>query len=54
MRLFNLGSHFRRLFTDLQKLRNERVQLARDEAIATAGASLTGLVSMAAALVWMG
>ena len=55
MRLFNLGSHFRRLFTDLRtKLRNERVQLARDEAIATAGASLTGLVSMAAALVWMG
>lgn len=55
MRLFNLGPHFRNLFTDLRaRLRKERVQLARDEAIATAGAALIGLASMATALVWMG
>lgn len=55
MRLFNLGDHFRKLFTDLRsRLRREKVQLARNEAIATAFAALIGLASMAAALAWMG
>lgn len=55
MRLFNLGGHFRRLFTQLRaRLRREKVQLARSEAIATAAAALIGLASMAAALAWMG
>ena len=55
MRLFNLGGHFRRLFTDLRtRLRGERLQLARDEAVATAAAGLIGLGSMGAALAWMG
>jgi len=55
MRLFGLGPHFRRLFTDLRgRLRRERVQLARNEAMATAVAAMIGLTSMAAALVWMG
>ena len=55
MRLFNLGGHFRSLFTDLRtRLRGERLQLARDEAVATAAAGLIGLGSMGAALAWMG
>ncbi len=55
MRLFDLGGHFRKLFTDLrERLRRERVQLARSEALATAVAALIGLGSMAAALAWMG
>ncbi len=55
MRLFNLGAHFRTLFTGLRrKLRNDRVRLARDEAIASAGAALLGLAGLAGALSWMG
>jgi ATP-binding cassette, subfamily B, bacterial len=55
MRLFNLGPHFRGLFTDLRaRLRREKVQLARNEAVSTAAAALIGLASMTAALAWMG
>jgi ATP-binding cassette, subfamily B, bacterial len=55
MRLFGLGPHFRALFRDLSKrLRREKVQLARSEAIAHAATALIGLASMAAALAWMG
>jgi ATP-binding cassette, subfamily B, bacterial len=55
MRLFNLGGHFRKLFTDLRsRLRREKIQLARNEAFATAFAALIGLASMAGALAWMG
>ncbi len=54
MRLFGLGPHFRNLFSNLRsQLRREKVQLARDEAIATAGAALIGLSGMAGALGWM-
>lgn len=54
MRLFQLGSHFREMFMNLRaRLRREKVQLARDEAVATAFAALIGLASMAAALLWM-
>lgn len=54
MRLFHLGSHFREMFRNLRaRLRREKVQLARNEAVATAFAALIGLASMAAALLWM-
>jgi ATP-binding cassette subfamily B protein len=55
MRLFGLGLHFRAHFRDLcKRLRREKVQIARSEAIAHAAAALIGLASMAAALAWMG
>ena len=55
MRLFGLGPHFRNLFSNLRgRLRREKVQLARSEAVATAVAALIGLASMAGALAWMG
>lgn len=55
MRLFGLGNHFRGLFSNLRaRLRREKVQLARSEAVATAIAALIGLASMAGALVWLG
>jgi len=54
MRIFGLGHHFRNLFSNLRgRLRREKVQLARSEAVATAAAALIGLASMAAALAWM-
>ena len=55
MRLFHLGSHFRGLFKELRaRLRREKVELARNEAVATAVAALIGLAAMAGALAWMG
>lgn len=55
MRLFHLGLHFRKLFRDLRaRLRREKVELARNEAVATAVAALIGLATMAGALAWMG
>ncbi|MBN1382103.1 MAG: ABC transporter ATP-binding protein [Deltaproteobacteria bacterium] len=55
MRLFQLGPHFRRLFSDLRaRLRREKINLARDEAVATAWAALLGLAGMAGVLAWMG
>ena len=55
MRLFGLGPHFRNLFSNLrERLRREKVQLARSEALATTVAALIGLASMAGALAWMG
>jgi ATP-binding cassette subfamily B protein len=55
MRLFGLGPHFLASFQALrQRLRREKVQLARGEAMAQATAALFGLASMAGALAWMG
>lgn len=55
MRLFGLGPHFRSLFSNLRgRLRREKIQLARSEALATTVAALIGLASMAGALAWMG
>lgn len=54
MRLFGLGPHFRALFRDLrQRLRQERVKLARSEAVAQVIAALIGLASMAVPLAWL-
>jgi ATP-binding cassette subfamily B protein len=55
MRLFSLGAHFQTIFRNLRmRLRSERVQLARSEAIAEAGASILGLAGMGMALLWLG
>ena len=54
-RLFQLGPYYRHLFTDLRKtLRHGKLTLARNEALAGAMASLSGLACIGAALVWMG
>lgn len=55
MRLFGLGPHFRDRFAKLrERLRREEIELARDEALSHASASLIGLAAMGGALVWMG
>ncbi len=54
MRLFNLGDHFSEAFQSLrQRLRTERVSLARDEALAQLSASFFGFLSLAVAVVWI-
>jgi ATP-binding cassette subfamily B protein len=54
LRLFDLGGHFRQQFQELrQRLRQERVALARDEARSHLPAGLFGLGSLALGLVWM-
>jgi len=54
LRLFALGEHFRTSFQDLRgRLRGERVQMARDQAIAEVTASSIGLVTTAGAVAWM-
>jgi ATP-binding cassette, subfamily B, bacterial len=54
LRLFDLGGPFRKTFTDLRdRLRRERGDLARKEAVGKIGASVFGLSALAGALVWM-
>ncbi len=54
LRLFSLGCHFRERFKGLRKkLRGERLDLARSEALAHMLAGLVALLMMAAALGWM-
>jgi ATP-binding cassette subfamily B protein len=54
LRLFALGEHFRRSFQDLRaRLRGERAQIARDQAVAEITASGAGLVTTAFAVGWM-
>ncbi|MBF0225244.1 MAG: ABC transporter ATP-binding protein [Desulfobacterales bacterium] len=54
MRLFGLGPHFQTLFKNLRKrLRKERVELVRSEAVSQAVAALIGLASLVGALVWI-
>lgn len=54
IRLYDLAVHFRELFTALRdRLRGERLNLARSEAGARALAGLAGLVLLGASLVWM-
>ncbi len=55
IRLFDLGEHFSRSYQRLRgRLRGERLQLARRQMLAQAGASLAGLLTLALALGWMG
>ena len=54
LRLFALGDHFRTSFQQLrQTLRTERVDLARDQALAELAAGGVGLLAMGAAMGWM-
>lgn len=54
LRLFDLGGHFKEAYSRLRRrLRDERLALSRQQALAQMGASLLGLLSLAAALGWM-
>jgi len=54
IRLYNLAGHFRTSFTTLRdRLRGERLNLARSEAGARVLAGLAGLTLLGASLVWM-
>lgn len=54
LRLFDLGEHFAAAYSTLRRrLRNEQLRLVRRQTIGQAGAVLTGLLTMAAALIWI-
>ncbi|MFN2493866.1 MAG: ABC transporter ATP-binding protein [Pyrinomonadaceae bacterium] len=54
LRLFALGKHFQNSYQALrQRLRKERLQLARQQSLAELAASVSALLIMGAALVWM-
>jgi ATP-binding cassette, subfamily B, bacterial len=54
LRLFSLGEHFSRAYSQLRsKLRKERLQLSREQTLAQLLASGLGLLSMAGALGWI-
>ncbi|NOZ51351.1 MAG: ABC transporter ATP-binding protein [Chloroflexi bacterium] len=54
LRLFALGDHFRSAFQQLrQRLRSERIALARDQALAELAAGGLGLLAMGGAMGWM-
>ncbi|GIK72615.1 MAG: multidrug ABC transporter permease [Chloroflexota bacterium] len=54
VRLFNLGDHFAGAYTTLRgRLRTERLRLQRNQTIGQIGAVLTGLLTMAVALIWI-
>ena len=54
LRLFALSAHFRAAFQSLrQRLRTERVQLARQQALAELAAGAMGLVTIGLVMAWM-
>lgn len=54
LRLFELGAHFRRRFEALQsRLRGERLELLRRQAMGEVGASLAGMTILGLSLLWM-
>src|SRR5258705_5042163 len=54
IRLFGLGKHFQTAYGTLrQRLRRERLQLARRQSLAELAASLVALVIVGAALAWV-
>ncbi len=54
MRLFGLSDHFRKLFDGLRdRLRGERLQLARGEAKAQVGGGLFAVAILSASTLWM-
>ena len=54
VRLFDLGDHFTAAYTTLRRrLRNERLALLRQQTLGQIGAVLTGLLTMAGALIWI-
>ena len=55
IRLFDLAGRFGQAYHRLRdQLRGERLALSRQQMLAQAGASLIGLLTLAAALAWMG
>jgi len=54
LRLFGFGEHFQAAYQDLrQRLRQERLQMARAQGLAQLGAGLIALLVTAATLAWM-
>jgi len=54
VRLLGTGKHFRELYRSIRdRLRGERLELARSEAVAEISAAVIGLVVMGAAVGWM-
>jgi len=54
LRLFGLGTHFRRRFEALQsRLRGERLELLRRQAVGEVVASLAGMAVLGLSLLWM-
>jgi ATP-binding cassette, subfamily B, bacterial len=54
MRLFGLGDHFQSLYQSLRsRLRNEHLQLARDQGLAEMSAGVLALAVTGAAMAWM-
>jgi ATP-binding cassette subfamily B protein len=54
MRLFDLGDHFATAYATLRRqLRGERLRLVRNQTLAQIAAVIAGLLTMAAALVWI-
>ncbi len=54
LRLFGLGKHFQSAYQSLrQKLRQERLHLARRQSLAELGASVVALIIIGLTLVWM-
>jgi len=54
VRLFDLGDHFTAAYTTLRRrLRGERLALLRRQTLGQIGAVLTGLLTMAGALIWI-
>lgn len=54
LRLFNLGEHFRLTYQALrQRLRNEQIQLIRDQSLGRLGAGVVALFISGAAGLWM-
>jgi ATP-binding cassette subfamily B protein len=54
LRLFNLGSHFQLAYQKLrQRLRQEHLQLAKDQSLAELGAGVVALLITGVALAWV-
>jgi len=54
LRLFGLGEHFRTSFQNLRaKLRREKIELTRAQALAELSAGILALLAMGASLVWI-
>jgi ATP-binding cassette subfamily B protein len=54
VRLFRLGGHFQKLYQALrQRLRRERLEMAKQQAVAELGASALALMATGGAMAWM-
>ncbi|MBW1895565.1 MAG: ABC transporter ATP-binding protein, partial [Deltaproteobacteria bacterium] len=54
LRLFGLGDHFKSIYDGLrQRLRGDRIQLAKNQSLSELGAATTALIITGAAMAWM-